>query len=177
MARNVEIKARLRDRARVEAALQKLDARDLGEESQTDVFWDAPHARLKLRMSSRDGASLIAYSRADDPSLRTSHYDLVAVPDPDALRRALDHALVPAGEVRKQRHLFRIENVRVHLDQVEGLGAFLELEAMVDAQYPEAACARRAGELLAAFGIPSEDHLAVAYIDLLRAPGGGGAVH
>jgi len=177
MACNVEIKAYLRDRARVEAELRALGARDLGEESQVDVFWDAPRARLKLRISSRDGAVLIAYSRPDDAALRTSRYDLVPVSHPDELRRALDHALVPAGEVRKRRHLYWVDNVRVHLDAVDGLGAFLELEAVVDGTHPEPVCARSAAELLARFAIPARDHLAVAYVDLLRGAGGAGAIH
>jgi len=177
MAQNVEIKARLRDRAHVEDELRALGALDLGEESQTDIFWDAPHARLKLRRSSRDGALLIAYSRPDDPALRTSRYDLVPVADPQALRRALDRALVPAGEVRKRRHLYMLDNVRVHLDAVEDLGAFLELEAIVDAAHPEPECARHAAELLRRFAIPAQDHLAVAYVDLLRAAADGGPEH
>jgi hypothetical protein len=98
--RNIEIKARLRDRQRVEAELARLGARDAGNESQHDVFYRAARGRLKLRQSSRDGTALIAYVRGDAPALRASDYDLVRLEDGTALRRVLDAALERCGEVR-----------------------------------------------------------------------------
>jgi predicted adenylyl cyclase CyaB len=168
--RNVEIKVRLRARARVERALARLPARDAGRESQFDVFYKCPHGRLKLRESSREGAVLIHYERADAPTLRTSDYALVRVADAEALRRLLDVALGRCGEVRKERHLYLVDNVRVHLDEVEGLGSFLELEAVVDAAHPEPDCRARAAALLDSLGVAPGDELAVAYVDLLAAP-------
>jgi predicted adenylyl cyclase CyaB len=165
--RNVEIKVRLRERARVETQLTRLGARDLGVETQFDVFYASRRGRLKLRESSRDGAALIFYERSDAPALRHSDYDLVRVPDAAALRRLLDASLGRTGELRKQRHLYLLDNVRVHLDEVTHLGSFLELEAVVDATHSEAECAARAAELLGSFGIAPEDRLAVAYVDLL----------
>jgi predicted adenylyl cyclase CyaB len=166
MNRNIEIKARLRDRGAVLAALAALAARDDGIETQHDRFWSAPHARLKLRTSSRDGASLLAYRRADASGLRSSDYERVAVAAPEALARLLDAALVPAGVVRKRRHLFHVDNIRVHLDEVESLGQFIELEAVVDAAHPEPLCRERAAALLERFGIVPPDIVAVAYVDL-----------
>lgn len=168
--RNVEIKVRLHDRARVEAELARLAARDAGTESQHDVFYSCLRGRLKLRESSRDGAALILYERSDTAALRASDYDLVHVGDAAALRRVLDAALGRTGELCKRRHLYWIDNVRVHLDEVEGLGSFLELEAVVDPSHPEPECRARATALLQRFGIRPEDHLAVAYVDLLPPP-------
>jgi adenylate cyclase, class 2 len=165
--RNIEIKARLRDRSRVERELAGLAARDLGVESQVDIFYTSRRGRLKLRASSRDGAALILYERSDTAALRHSDYDVVRVADAAAMRRLLDEACGRTGEVRKQRHLFLIDNVRVHLDAVEELGDFLELEAVVDAAHPESACQAHAAEILARFGITPGDHVAVAYVDLL----------
>jgi adenylate cyclase, class 2 len=171
--RNVEIKARLGDRARVRAALVALGGRDDGVETQHDRFFAAATGRLKLRVSSRDGAALLAYRRADAAELRASEYDRVPVADPEALARVLSAALAPAGEVRKRRHLWFVDNVRVHLDEVEGLGTFLELEAVVDASHSEAQCDARARELLQLFGVRVEDVVAVAYVDLLGGGEGG----
>jgi len=130
-----------------------------------------PRGRLKLRISSRDGATLIAYARSDSAELRDSSYELVRVADAQALRRALDATLEPAGEVRKTRHLYFVDNVRVHLDRVEGLGSFLELEAVVDAEHDATQCAQAARLLLERCGVTPEAHLAVAYVDLLRTAG------
>lgn len=168
MKRNVEIKTRLRDRAAVIAALVAVGARDAGIEVQEDRFWRVEGgARLKLRESSRDGAALLAYRRADAAALRVSAYERVIVADGAALGRALDAVLAPAGAVRKERHLWFVDNVRVHLDRVEGLGEFLELEAMVDDTHSEAACYAAAEALLQRFGIANTDRVAVAYVDLL----------
>jgi predicted adenylyl cyclase CyaB len=165
--RNIEIKARLRDRARVEAELARIGAENAGVETQHDTFYGCPSGRLKLRDSSRDGAMLIHYVRSDDAAPRRSEYRLAPVADPESLRQVLDLALGGAGEVRKERHLYWVDNVRVHLDRVENLGEFLELEAIVDGDHPEDACARGCEELLVAFGIEPMDRIAVAYVDLL----------
>jgi adenylate cyclase class 2 len=172
MGHNVEIKVRLDDRPRVEAELLRLGARDMGVETQLDVFWHVPRGRLKLRLSSRDGATLIAYARNDAAKLRDSRYELARIADAEALRRALDAALEPAGEVRKTRHLYLVDQVRVHLDRVEGLGSFLELEAVVDASHDSEQCFHAAQQLLERFGIAADAHLAGAYLDLQA---GGGA--
>jgi adenylate cyclase class 2 len=106
--------------------------------------------------------------------VRASDYDLVPIANGDGLRRVLDAALGRSGEVRKTRHLYWVDNVRVHLDEVEGLGRFLELEAVVDAAHSEDRCRERAGQLLDSFGIRPADHLAVAYLDLApETPPGG----
>jgi predicted adenylyl cyclase CyaB len=166
--RNIEIKARARDWTRIEAELARLEARDAGIETQHDIFYACERGRLKLRVSSRDGAALIHYERSDAASVRPSDYSLLPVADAEALRRLLDDALGRRGEVRKRRHLYLVDNVRVHLDEVDGLGRFLELEAVVGPEHPEAQCRERAAELLERFVIAPEDQLSVAYLDLLR---------
>lgn len=165
--RNIEIKARLRDRRHVEAELERLGARDAGFETQHDLFYRCDRGRLKLRQSSRDGATLIAYAREDTTEVRPSTYVLAPVGDGAALQGALDAALGRLGEVTKNRHLYWIDNVRVHLDRVQDLGEFLELEAVVDATHSESECRRAAGELLRRFGIQDADRLSNAYVDLL----------
>jgi predicted adenylyl cyclase CyaB len=165
--RNLEIKARCRDRARLQAELARLGARDEGVETQHDIYYSSRRGRLKLRLSSRDGATLIAYARSDSETVRPSSYVLAPVQDAAALRAALDAALGRAGEVCKQRHLFLIDNVRIHLDEVAELGTFLELEAVVDATHDEGRCHRACEDLLARFGVQPSDRLAGAYVDLL----------
>lgn len=164
--RDVEIKVRPHDWERVHRVLARLGARDAGVETQHDIFYRCSSGRLKLRSSSRDGDMLIAYARADAAGLRASDYHLAPIEDRPALLRALDATLGRLGEVRKRRHLFWLDNIRVHLDEVEGLGRFLEIEAQVDDAHPEHACREAAAALLEAFGVRPEDRLSVAYVDL-----------
>ena len=129
-ARNVELKAHDPDPARtLERALQA-GARDEGLLRQRDTYFTVPHGRLKLREEDPGGATLIAYDRPDAASARVSSYRLVPVADPESLRDALAAANGIDVVVVKRRHLLLWESVRIHLDEVRGLGSFLELEAV-----------------------------------------------
>jgi homotetrameric cytidine deaminase len=131
--RNVELKTRDADpEATLRRALE-LGASDEGVLRQRDTYFGRARGRLKLR--EQEGgqgpvAQLIAYERPDDEHARTSDYRIAEVADPDALREALDAALGTRVVVDKRRHLLLYENVRIHLDDVEGLGAFVELEGV-----------------------------------------------
>jgi homotetrameric cytidine deaminase len=131
--RNVEIKARDADPARTLARALALGAYDDGILVQRDTYFGRARGRLKLREQEPGGAHLIAYARPDADEARTSEYRLADVGDPAALREALDAALGTRVVVDKRRRLLLYENVRIHLDEVEGLGAFVELEAVADA--------------------------------------------
>jgi homotetrameric cytidine deaminase len=131
--RNVELKARDADpEATLRRALE-LGASDEGVLRQRDTYFGRARGRLKLREQEggRDRiAQLIAYQRPDDAQARTSAYRIAEVADPDALREALDSALGTRVVVDKRRHLLLYENVRIHLDEVDGLGSFVELEGV-----------------------------------------------
>src|SRR3954451_24138261 len=118
--RNVELKARDPHPERSLDRARALGAEDRGALRQRDTYFAAPRGQLKLREQEPGGAQLIAYERADAAAARESRYRLVAVPDPEALRAALDAALGTTVVVRKRRPLLLSENVRIHLDDVEG---------------------------------------------------------
>jgi len=131
--RNVELKAHDPDPdATLRAALALDGVEDRGVLHQRDTYFPAPHGRLKLRRQP-DSAQLIAYARADAPGARESAYRLVDVPDPDALAAALESAYGVSVDVVKARRLLLWDGVRIHLDTVEGLGSFVELEAVAPA--------------------------------------------
>ena len=156
--RNLELKARDPDPEATRAAAVAAGAVEQGVLRQRDTYFAAPSGRLKLREQRPGGAQLIAYHRADDAQERESRYHLADVPDPAATRTALAAAMGITVVVEKERGLLLADNVRIHLDEVEGLGHFVELEAVVPADAPTAGEADRVTALREALGI-SDDRL------------------
>lgn len=170
MPRNVEVKARLRDPARARAVARELAGRAPEVERQVDTYHqvDASGARrVKVRRSDRHGLQLIRYARPEVATVRTSEYQRILLRGPED--PALQGLGPPLLEVSKRREVLWIENVRVHLDEVEGLGRFLELEAVVGEEHDEEACRSRVEELLVVLGIAPEDRIRASYSDLLGA--------
>lgn len=165
--RNLERKARCADLSAAAAAVEQLGARQQGVLEQTDVYFRAPNGRLKLRTTGGQPTVLIWYERPDEANARWSRYYLVSVSDPPALRAALAAALGERGEVRKRRTLWLWHNVRIHLDEVAGLGSFVEFEAVMSGSEVEATAQARLAELAAALGLTPADDVAGSYADLL----------
>ena len=128
--RNVELKARDSDPARTLELALALGAEDRGEIAQRDTYFAAARGRLKLREQEPGEAELIEYRRPDDTRARTSQYRRVPVADSRALCEVLDDAYGTLVVVDKRRRLLLWEGVRIHLDEVDGLGRFVELEAI-----------------------------------------------
>ncbi len=173
MGRNIEIKAHLRDRTGVIVKLHDLGAVDEGELIQTDSFFTVPTGRLKLREFADGGAELIYYLRPNDSETRESRYRIVPIAEPAPLHELLAAALGLLGVVRKRRRLFMIGRTRVHLDSVEGLGEYLELEVVLGEGEESAGGHNEAQRLQAALEIADNDRIALAYIDLLAAATAG----
>jgi homotetrameric cytidine deaminase len=128
--RNIELKALDPDPARSLAVCRELGAEDKGVLRQRDTYFRTRAGRLKLREEEPGGAVLIQYDRPDAAEARESRYRLTRVDDPEELRASLDAALGTLVVVDKERHLFLWDGVRIHLDDVAGLGAFVELEGV-----------------------------------------------
>lgn len=165
--RNVEIKARLDDVGALRGRAEALATEGPREIVQHDTFFHCARGRLKLRRFADGSGELIAYERPDSAEPATSSYEIVPCADPEALARALGSALGVAGEVRKRRTVWIAGRTRIHLDRVEGLGDFVELEVVLDEGETEASGAREADELMRALGIDPEARLETAYVDLL----------
>lgn len=173
MPRNVEIKAAVAALDPVRAAALRASSQPPCVVIQTDTFFPSARGRLKLRRLDDGPAELIFYERPDQPGPVESAYDLFPVADPDALLRLLQPALGIRGVVAKRREVYWIGQTRVHLDEVEGLGSFVELEVVLKAGQPTAEGERAARALLETLGIEESALIADAYIDLLeRRPGG-----
>lgn len=168
MARNVEIKARVES---VEAVLPlALACADGPPEAiaQDDTFFVCANGRLKLRVFADGRGELIAYARPDTAGPKTSDYAITPVADPDALRATLARALGIGGRVVKQRTLLRAGRTRVHLDRVEGLGDFLELEVVLRDGESADDGITVAHALLRALRVDATQLVSGAYLDLLR---------
>jgi len=167
MARNIEIKAPLADLAAARAVVVRLGALAHAVEEQTDRYFtlDGEH-RVKLRTIGGGRAELIDYRRGEHAGVRASEYTVSPVRH-DGL------CAMPKGDpivvVRKRREILLWDNVRIHLDTVERLGTFLELEAVVDAQHDEAACREQVAAVLAALAIGEVDLIRASYAELLLA--------
>ena len=169
MARNVEIKARVADMPALAARAAAIADGGPVEIPQDDTFFVAPHGRLKLRVHADGHGELIAYRRADDGGPKVSTYLLSPTASPDTLRDALTMSNGQQGRVVKHRTLFMVGRTRVHLDRVQGLGDFMELEVVLaDGEDAEAGM-REAHALMARLGIAQGALVQGAYHDLLRA--------
>ncbi|HXQ34993.1 MAG TPA: class IV adenylate cyclase, partial [Anaerolineales bacterium] len=128
MPSNIEIKARVRDFDELRQRAERLSDSPLQIVHQEDTFFNTEKGRLKLRILAADRAQLIYYLRSDQEGPKRSDYHIFETPDPENLKRVLELAYGIRGIVKKTRYLYLIGQTRVHLDDVEGLGQFLELE-------------------------------------------------
>jgi predicted adenylyl cyclase CyaB len=167
MASNIEIKAVLKNRTRVEAIAAGLSNAGPEVIPQEDVFFSCQGARLKLRILGRDRGELIRYERSNIADARCCKYEIARTSDPLILLEILTKTLGRIGLVKKVRTLYLIGQTRVHLDQVSGLGDFLELEVVLRAGQPEAEGKAIAERLLSNFEIEKQDLIGEAYFDLL----------
>lgn len=172
---NFEVKARTERQEMIRKWLLDNGASLRGTDLQTDTYFNLPEGcgRLKLRQGNIEN-NLIHYHRQDDPEARVSDVALSPVGDAPSLKALLARALGVKVEVRKKREIYFIENVKFHLDELEGLGQFVEIEAI--AISPEsrledlkAQCTR----YMDIFGIRPQDIAAQSYSDMVLRKEGG----
>ena len=169
MARNIEIKARVADMPALAARAAAIADSGPVEIPQDDTFFGCENGRLKLRVYADGRGELIFYRRPDADGPKVSFYVLSPTESPDTLREALALANGQEGRVVKHRTVFMVGRTRVHLDRVQGLGDYLELEVVLaDDESPDDGV-REAHALMARLGIAADSLVTGAYHDLLRA--------
>jgi predicted adenylyl cyclase CyaB len=167
---NLEIKARCRDLEAARAAVQRVATHRVGLDQQVDTYFCTREGRLKLRESSLEGGQLVPYLRPDTPGPKRADYQVIPVEDAAGLKTLMTPILGVHRVVRKRREIFLYENVRIHLDRVEGLGEFVELEAVFDGSPAAEVEQRRAVDLLMKeLGIDPADLLPGSYEGLVDA--------
>ncbi len=171
MARNVEIKARIESIDSISAKAAALADKGPIETIQDDTFFPCDNGRLKLRILSPDEGQLIFYRRADQRGPKESFYLISHTNSPNTLRESLSLAYGQAGHVRKKRILYLAGRTRIHIDQVQNLGKFLELEVVLEEDEAPKTGEAIARDLMQKLGVLPEQLIKGAYIDLLMAAG------
>ncbi len=166
MPLNLELKARVGLGSRPEEEAREAGAEEGAILRQTDTYFRVPKGRLKIRETVGSGAELIQYERKEDGPERWSAYRKIPVPDPDALKRALSDALEVLVVVRKERKLFLYKGARIHLDDVEGLGSYIEFEVPSPGKEEPAALMQELREI---FHVGEKDVEKGSYSDVLLA--------
>jgi adenylate cyclase len=167
MGANIEIKARSGDPAAL--ATRVAAVADSGPEiiPQEDTFFPCSEGRLKLRRFADGTGELIAYDREGGSGPTESRYSIFPAADAGKLLSVLSQALGVLGIVRKTRTLYMLGRTRIHLDEVEGLGSFVELEVVLAPGEERESGLQEASEILDRLGIGQDDLLDGAYIDML----------
>ncbi|MDF2412316.1 class IV adenylate cyclase [Aeromonas sp. 1HA1] len=167
MPRNIEIKAKIE---RIDTLFPKAAAiANQGpiEIAQDDTFFRCESGRLKLRTLSPSAGQLIFYRRANQQGPKESFYHVTPTSEPDSLRETLSLACGQIGRVRKTRTLFLAGRTRIHLDLVEGLGHFLELEVVLEDDELLEAGIQEAHDIMTHLGVEPSQLIEGAYMDLL----------
>ena len=167
MPRNIEIKARIESVESITPKAAAIAKAGPIEIAQDDTFFRCEAGRLKLRVLTSDSAELIFYRRANQRGPQESFYLRSPSAAPDSLRECLSLAYGQIGRVRKQRTLFLVDRTRLHLDRVEGLGHFLELEVPLAEDEPAEFGIREAVKIMQKLGVEPAQLVEGAYLDLL----------
>lgn len=162
--RNIELKARLRNWEHAAGVCERLGAQYQGVINQVDTYFVVPGGRLKLRESEPGDDYLVFYERPDEAAAKACDYQLLVVDR--SIKAILSAALGVNAVVKKQRTLYLWENVRIHLDRVDGLGEFIEFEAVLSERYDDADGHAKLAHLQNAFGITDADLLRTSYLEM-----------
>ncbi|HLW69029.1 MAG TPA: class IV adenylate cyclase [Candidatus Binataceae bacterium] len=166
--RNLEAKFKLTDLPGARARAERSGLLYRATLVQRDTFYRVAHGKLKLREESA-GAALIHYRRELTGDLEVSDYTIVAVAEPLATRAMLERALGVIAVVDKRRMLLTRDHLRLHLDVVEGLGEFGEIEIIVRDGEAPAAYEATLREVLEMLGVQPSALIRQSYFELMAA--------
>jgi adenylate cyclase class IV len=161
--RNLELKCRIASVADAGERARLLGATPQGVLIQEDTYFPVPHGRMKLREFGDGASELIAYERPNQEGERWSTYRKVDVSGCRDLKAALCEGIGVSRIVKKKRRLFLIPGARIHLDEVENLGNFLEFEVTLPGMEEAGALMKK---LMDGFGVRAEDGIAGSYADM-----------
>ena len=167
MPKNIEIKAKVRNIEVLRSKIEDLYNIKAEKIFQVDTFFNIEKGRLKLRTFSNTKGELIYYLRNNSACPKRSDYFIYKTDNPEELKKLLEISLGIRGVVRKKRLLYLVENTRIHLDEVEELGSFLELEVVLNPEQNENEGKQIAKGFMRKLELDEKDLIDLAYIDLL----------
>jgi predicted adenylyl cyclase CyaB len=167
MPSNVQIKAVVNNIEKLKTIAAKLSQSSGTLHELEETFYNCYYGKLKLKVSKGKPSKLIQYTRADETGPRRSDYSFTEIPNPDDLKVTLGKSLGVLGQVRKHRIVYMVGQTWVHVDQVEGLGDFMELEVRLKEGQSTEECKEIADDLMTQLGVKHSDLLAGAYIDMI----------
>ena len=164
---NIEIKARSSNHARIREILASKGADYRGRDHQIDTYFYVPSGRLKLREGNIEN-SLIYYDREDIEGPKQSNVVLARLSPNPGLKSVLAKALGVLVVVDKQREIYFVDNVKIHIDSVRGLGDFVEIEAIdEDGSIGRDKLLEQCQHYVDLFGISPSELISTSYSDLL----------
>ncbi|XP_071516069.1 uncharacterized protein [Panulirus ornatus] len=170
MPLNVEIKAVVRDLARLHKCASKLSNNSGEVLHQEDIFFNSPQGRLKLRVIKDEKEELIYYERPDKEgpkvAIMLKVHGKIGELSGD-MSRLLSRCLGVKGTVKKTRTLYMVDQTRIHFDSVVGLGDFMELEVLLRDDQTVEDGEEIASDLQQKLGVEKEDLLSEAYMDMI----------
>lgn len=168
MDSNIEIKARVDDFGTLRQRVSSLSDSEPKKIRQEDTFFQSPKGRLKLREFSPTHGELIYYERDDSPDPKRSNYFRSVTTEPRPLKSALSASLGVRGVVAKNRTMYHIGQTRIHIDEVDGLGSFVEIEVVLSSGDSTERGVAIANNLMKHLEIGEQDLIDCAYIDLIE---------
>ena len=162
---NIEIKARCTNPIVIREILLSKDADFKGTDHQTDTYFSVPEGRLKLREGNIEN-NLIFYFRDYVTGPKKSDCILYSPGDISSLKKILEKSLGIRTVVMKTREIWYLDNIKIHIDQLENLGSFVEIEAKQEGKLTEADLHRQCHKLLSEFGIKEEELIPGSYSDI-----------
>ena len=165
---NIEIKARCNKPEFIRTILTEKGAVFKGIDHQIDTYFNVKSGRLKLREGNIEN-HLIHYHRVNQEGPKKSVVSLYQTQPDTTLKKILTDAIGIKVVVDKQRAIYYIDNVKFHLDVVQQLGNFVEIEAIdTDGTISEEQLQIQCADYLQLFQILPADLLAASYSDMLE---------
>mgnify|MGYP000055183062 CR=1 FL=1 len=166
---NIEIKAKYKDHKKLRKLVEELGCEKVGTLRQIDTYFSTQKGRLKLREINNERAELIPYFKDYSLGPMKSSYSLLESKEPEKLKEILTEILGVVAVVDKTREVFLYQNIRIHIDVVDNLGSFMELEAVYDEKNQNARELeeKKVNELMNKLQVSKENLLDKSYVDYL----------
>jgi len=132
--KNIELKISLPNNINMSKALKEIGAKHKGKLFQVDTYFCCSKGRLKTREINNKKFEIIFYQRPNKKASKVSNYQIINLDKSqlEEIKHLFKNIFGEKTVVKKRRDLWIYKNTRIHLDKVLGLGAFLELETVVN---------------------------------------------